>query len=143
MATVLSHPRPRKVPSGWVSLPCSQCQASIIVRDAAYTPICTACRRGEAEREACKLAHAVDDLIRGDGEFNVLTQAERQEQINRLGIAATAKSTPDNAPVLELPLSDSGGYEPDDKERDEIEARIELVYPEQVVAIDRDWDGWS
>lgn len=114
MSTVVAPRRSRQIPAGWVEYPCSQCQAVIVVLEhAAYAPICRQCRRGEAEREATKLTSAVNDLINGTGEFNILTQSERQERLQILGIDAPAKVSADDAPVYE--------YAPDAATRDEIE----------------------
>lgn len=93
--------RPSPVTQGWIEAQCAHCRSVILIREeAAYTPECTGCRRSHAENEARKLLADVNALIRGTGVFNVLSQADRQEQINQLGVMATAKLASDEAPAI-------------------------------------------
>ena len=101
MTLIALPPLPRPVFTGWIEAQCAHCRSVILIREeAAYTPECTGCRRSFAENEARKLVGDVNDLILGRGVFNVLTQAERQEQIDQLGVLASAKIAADEAPAI-------------------------------------------
>lgn len=138
MSSILTtYARPlsiRSIPAGFVEIPCSQCQRVLNVpaSQSREVQICTSCRRGEAERAVIEARGVIHSLIHGTGEFDCLSQSERQEQLDGFGWGA--RHTPRALPSPERtvfvasdePIYTWDGEAPDPATRDEIESRTEL-----------------
>lgn len=124
----------RSIPAGFVEIPCGQCGSLLNVpaRQSREPIICTTCRRGEAERAVIEARGVIHSLIHGTGEFDCLSQSERQEQLDGFGWGSrhTPRALPNRERTVfvasDEPIYTWDGEEPDAATRDEIESRIEL-----------------
>src|SRR5205807_10183598 len=85
MLSVISPPSTSRVPAGFEQHPCSQCNCLILVSASTpEAPICRACARMAADSAFCEALNTLSTLRAGDAPFDVLSPAERAEQISSL-----------------------------------------------------------
>lgn len=96
MSSIATYPgvvnRTRNVPAGFEESICTDCGNPIWINSRTHeSPVCSGCRRARGEFEARKLREEVRLLIAGDEPYDGLTLAERQEQLDELGITEKAR----------------------------------------------------
>ncbi len=112
MTKLLPPAVPSNVPAGFQEAICYACSAAILVDANTHeSPICVACQRSNASNDAHRLLLDVKRLVKGEEPFDILTPAERAEQLLQL-VGEAADGIADRLPAAA----------PSPEEREQIES---------------------